>query len=218
MPSSPKRLCALVAAALIALAAGAEDLPSPDAMWLGQRIVPRSLLQGFREGLEQQVLDRALGTRVAAADQPPLRARAIAAMAPLLDEAFPPEVLAGLAAQFLARHYTDDELRALRAREESPLGRKLRDFDQRSAGLPAASPAAREAAREALARRTFTEADRRELDAFAASPLGRKGQALAPDLAGYFVDQLERRYASLRPDLEPRLQNLVEAVRMTAGN
>lgn len=218
MSPSLKHLTALAAAALMGFAARAEDLPSPDAMWLGQRIVPRSLLQGFREGLEQQVLDAALGTRVAAAEQPPLRARAIAAMAPLLDEAFPPEVLAGFAAQFLARHYTAEELRALRAREESPLGKKLRDFDERSARLPAATPGAREEAREALARRAFTEADRRELDAFAASPLGRKGQALAPDLAGFFIDQLERRYASLRPDLEPRLQSLVEAVRTTAEN
>ena len=217
MSPFPKRLTVFAAAALIGLAPRAEDLPSPDAMWLGQRIVPRSLCQGFWEGLEQQVLDKGLGASVAAVDQPPLRARALAAMAPLLDEAFPPELVAGLAAQFLARHYTAEELRALRAQEESPLGRKLRGFDEASGRVVEATPAAREDAREALARRTFSEAERRQLEAFAASPLGRKGQALAPDLAGFFVDQLERRYASLRPDLEPRLLNLVEAVRMTAG-
>ncbi len=215
MPPFPRQLSAL-AVALVGLAAGAQDLPSPDAMWLGQRLVPRTLVQGFREGVEKDAMDRVLGGRVAEADQPPLRARARTAMAPLLDEAFPPELLAGLAAQFLDRHYTADELRALRAQEESPLGRKLRDFDRSAAELSAATPAARDEARDALARRTFTDPERKELEAFAASPLGRKGQALAPDLAGFFVDQLERRYASLRPDLEPRLQNVVEAVRITA--
>ncbi len=216
MPSFPRKLAAL-AATLIGLAGRAQDLPSPDAMWLGQQVVPRTLVQGFRQGVEKDVMDKVLGARVAEVDQPPLRARARQAMAPLLDEAFPPELLAGLTAQFLARHYTAEELRALRAREESPLGRKLRDFDRSTAEIVAATPAAREDAREAMARRTFTEAERRELEAFAASPLGRKGQALAPDLAGFLVDQLERRYASLRPDLEPRLENVVEAVRMTAG-
>lgn len=217
MPTFPRNLVVFAAAALFGLAGRAEDLPSPDAMWLGQRIVPRTLVQGFRDGVEQDVVERVLGTRVAAVDQPPLRTRAHAALAPLLDEAFPPELLAGLAAQFLARHYTAEELRALREREESPLGRKLRDFDRSTAELAGATPAAREDAREALARRSFSEAERKELEAFAASPLGRKGQALALDLAGFFVDQLERRYASVRPDLEPRLQNLVEAVPMTAG-
>ncbi len=215
MSSFPRTLTAL-AAALIGLGGRAQDLPSPDAMWLGQRLVPRTLVQGFREGIEKDVMDKVLEARVAEVDQPPLRARAHQAMAPLLDEAFPPELLAGLAAQFLAGHYTADELRALRAREESPLGRKLREFDRSAAEISAATPAAREEARDALARRTFTDAERKELEAFAASPLGRKGQALAPDLAGFFVDQLERRYASLRPDLEPRLQNVVEAVRITA--
>ncbi len=218
MRSFPRTAIAVAATVLIGLAARADDLPSPDAMWLGQRIVPRTLVQGFRDGVEQEAVNRVLAARVAAVDQPPLRARAHAAIAPLLDEAFPPELLAGLAAQFLARHYTAEELQALRAREESPLGRKLRDFDRSTAELAAATPAAREESREALARRTFADSERKELEAFAASPLGRKGQALAPDLAGFFVDQLERRYAALRPDLEPRLENVVEAVRMTAGN
>lgn len=213
----PRHLLALAAVALIGGAGRADDLPSPDAMWLGQRIVPRALVQGFREGIEKDALDRALGARVAASEQPPLRARARVAMAPLLDEAFPAELLSGLGAQFLARHYTAGELRELRAREESPLGRKLRAFDRSAEELVAATPTAKEEAREALARRTFSDADRKDLEAFAASPLGRKGQALALDLAGFFVGELERRYASLRPELEPKLLNVVEAVRMTAG-
>ncbi len=216
MPSFPRTWAAL-ATALVGVIGHAQDLPSPDAMWLGQRLVPRALVQGFREGVENEIMDRVLGARVAEVDQPALRARARRSMAPLLDEAFPPELLAGMAAQFLARHYTADELRVLRAREESPLGRKLQDFERSAAAVAGPTPAAQEEAREALARRTFSDAERKELEAFAASPLGKKGQALAPDLAGTFVDQMERRYASLRPDLEPRLMNVVEAVRMTAG-
>ncbi len=216
MPSFPRKLIAFTAVALIG-AGGDDALPSPDAMWLGQRIVPRELVQGFREGVLDSVLDKALGSRVAAVDRPALRARARAATAMLLEEAFPQELLAGMGAQFLARNYTAEELKALRAREESPLGRKLRAFEQSAAEIVAATPAAKEEARGALARRTFSEAERKELETFAASPLGRKGLALAPELVGYFVDQLERRYASLKPDLEPRLQNTVEAVAMTAG-
>jgi hypothetical protein len=217
MPSFPRSLAVLATSILVGVAGRADDLPSPEAMWLGQRIVPRTLVQGFREGVEEGVLDRVLGTRVAAMEQPSLRARARMAMAPILDEAFPPEVLAGIGAQFLARHYTADELRALRTREESPLGRKLRDLDRSAAELAGATPAAREEAREALARRAFTDSERKELEAFAVSPLGRKGRALGPELAGTFVDQLERRYASLRPDLEPRLENAAEAVLLAPG-
>jgi hypothetical protein len=213
MPAVLRNLLPCAAALLAIAGTRADDLPSPDAMWLGQRIVPHAIVDGYRDALGEEVLQKAVAGRVAGADLPPLRARARAAMAPLLDEAFPPELLAGFAAQFLARHYTADELRTLRAREESPLGRKLRDFTRSAA--EAATPSGKEGAREALARRTFTDGEQKELEAFAASPLGKKGLALAPDLAGFFVDQLDRRYASLRPDLEPRLQNVAEAVLMT---
>lgn len=217
MSPSLKNLIGFAAFALVGSAGMAEDLPSPDAMWLGQRLVPRALVEGFREGLANDVMDQVLGTRVSALEQPPMRARARVAMGPLLDEAFPQDVLAGAAAQFLARHYTAEELRALRTREESPLGQKLRAFDQGASRLAAETPAARDEAREALARRTFTEAERKELEAFAASPLGRKGVGLAPDVAGFFIDQLDRHYASVRSDIEPRLRNVVEAVIITAG-
>jgi hypothetical protein len=217
MPRFSRKLGALAAATLAGLAVRADDLPSPDAMWLGQRVVPRALVQGLREGIEEDVLNRVLGTRVAAVDQPPLRARARAAMAPLLDEAFAPELLSGLGAQFLARHYTADELRALRAREESPLGRKLKEFDQAADAIVTDTPAAKDEAREALARRTFSGAERKDLEAFAASPLGRKGQALALDLTGFFVEQLERRYAAIEQELEPKLVNVAEAVLLTTG-
>lgn len=202
--------------ALIAVnSARADDLPSPDAMWLGQRLVPRAIVEGYRRALEEDALGKAAGGRVATADLPPLQARAHAVMGPLLDQAFPPELLAGLAAQFLAAHYSADELRALREHEESPLGRKLREFDRGAAELPAPTPAAREEARDALARRTFTGQDQKQLEAFAASPLGRKGMALAPDLASFFVDRLDRRYASIRADLDVRLRNAAEGVLAT---
>jgi hypothetical protein len=207
----------LFCVALVAGSGRADDLPSPDAMWLGQRIVPRAAVDGFRDAVAKDVLDKVLGGRVAAVDQPTLRARARTAMSPLLDEAFPPELLAGFAAQFLAAHYSADELRALRAREESPLGEKLRAFERSAADLAPATPGTRDDARDALARRTFTESERKELEAFADGPLGRKGSALAPDLLGTFVDRLERRYAAVRPDIEPRLRNVVEAVLVTAG-
>lgn len=192
-----------------------DDLPSPDAMWLGQRLVPRAIVEGYRRALEEDAVGRAAGSRVATADLPPLQARAHAVMGPLLDEAFPPELLAGLAAQFLAAHYSADELRALREHEESPLGRKLREFDRRAAELSAPTPAAREEARDALARRTFTREEQRQLEAFAASPLGRKGMSLAPDLASFFVDRLDRRYVSIRADLDVRLRNAAEGVLAT---
>jgi hypothetical protein len=199
---------ALVAVAL-ALGGGParpDDLPSPDAVALGQRAVPRSIVDGFREGVAGEVLDRATGARAGAADAAPLRARARAALEPLLDEAFPPDLLAGLAAQFLARSYTAGELRALRDREEAPLGRKLRDLDARAAQLPAADPAARDREREALARKAFTRQERAELEAFAASPLGRKVEKVGPELARHFLDQLDRRWAEVRAQLEPRLR------------
>ncbi len=217
MSSFPRKLGAFAAAVLAGLTVRVDDLPPPDAMWLGQRIVPRALVQGFRQAIEEDVLNRVLGTRVPAVDQPPLRARARAAMAPLLDEAFAPELLSGLGAEFLARHYTAAELRALRAREDSPLGSRLREFDQAADAIVAATPAAKDEAREALSRRWFTDAERKDLETFAHSPLGRKGQDLALDLAGFFVDQLERRYASVKGELEPRLVNVAEAVLLTAG-
>jgi hypothetical protein len=202
---------ALVAA--LALGGGearADDLPSPDAVALGQRAVPRTIVDGFREGVAGEAIDRVLGVRAGAADAAALRARARAALEPLLDEAFPPELLAGLAAQFLARSYTAEELRTLRDREEAPLGRKLQELDARAAQLPAADPAARDREREALARRAFTARERAELEAFAASPLGRKVERVGPELARHFLDQLDRRWAEVRGHLEPRLRRAAE--------
>jgi len=192
-------LCCSLAAALLGAPGRADDLPSPDAMWLAARIVPRALVDGFRAGIARETIDRA-GPGAGTAS-PGARARAAEALAPLLDEAFPEEFLAGAAAQFLARSYTADELRALRAREDSPLGRKLRDFYGRAAALPSDDPARR----ERLARTTFTAAERREIDDFTSSPLGRKGDELAMALAGYFLEQMERRWAEVRRELEPRL-------------
>ena len=194
-------LCCSLAAAVLGAPGRADDLPSPDAMWLGSRIVPRALVDGFRGGIVREAIERASGG--AASASPGARARAGAALSPLLDQAFPEELLAGVAAQFLARNYDADELRTLRAREESPLGRKLRDFYGRAAALPADDPGARE--RERLARATFTAAEQRQIDEFTASPLGRKGDELALALAGFFLDALERRWAEVRQDLEPRL-------------
>ncbi len=88
------------------------DLPSPDAMALGGRVVPRALLAGFRRGMEEEQLERIAATRPALTE--PERQRALAAMSPLLDEAFPPELLAGIGAQFLSSHYDAAELRELR--------------------------------------------------------------------------------------------------------
>jgi len=187
-------------AALLGATARADDLPSPDAMWLAARIVPRALVDGFRAGIARETIERAAPS--AGTASPGARARAGAALAPLLDEAFPEEFLAGAAAQFLARSYTADELHALRAREDSPLGKKLRDFYGRAATLPSDDPSRR----EQLARATFTAAELREIDEFTASPLGRKGDELALALAGFFLDQLERRWAEVRRDLEPRLE------------
>jgi hypothetical protein len=214
-PRSPLRALAVAtasAAAALALLTGspahADDLPSPDAMWLGGRIVPRALVEGFRDG----IVDAALDARVALADRPALRARARTAMAPVLDEAFPPELLAGLGASFLARHYGADELRALRAREESPAGERLRAYEKAAADVQGATPEARDEAREALSRRMFDARDRAEIEAFAASPLGRKGLELAPDLAAFFVDQLDRRWAAVRTGIEPRLRKLADGL------
>jgi hypothetical protein len=203
---------AILAAATAWPGAGAE-LPSPDAMWLGQRIVPQAIVDGYRAGLERNAIERVVGAGVAAVDQPALTARGHARMAPVLDEAFPPELLAGAAAEFLAGHYTAAELRDLRAREDSPLGRKLRDFSRQAVTLPAQDPAARDRAREALARATFTAPERKELDELAASPLGRKGEELALPLAGFFLERLERRWAEVRAELEPRLLAAARAAR-----
>jgi hypothetical protein len=175
------------------------DVPSPDAMWLGARIVPAALVEGFRRGIEDAVIGGKPGAEAARA-----------AMAPLLDEAFPPELLAGAGASFLAARYTADELRALRDREESPLGRKLRSFEQRAAQLKGETAEEREKARDALSRKMFTAAERADIEAFAATPLGKKSLALAPDLAAHFVDQLDRRWTSVRASLEPRLRAAAE--------
>lgn len=202
-------VCAL-AAALLGSPARADDLPSPDAMALGALVVPGALVQGYRAGIEESVLERVSGA-VPAADRPAFLVRARAALAPLLDEAFPPELLAGLGAQFLGTRYAPEELRALRAREESALGRKLRDFERRAAEIVVDSPASRDRAREALARETFSATERRELEGLEASGLGAKGLALAPDLAAYFVDALDRHYRSIEPELGPRLRRVAEA-------
>jgi hypothetical protein len=208
--STPSLRIAALALALLASPARANDLPSPDAMALGARVVPAALVQGYRAGIEEDVLDRVIAARLPEAERAPARARARAALAPLLDEAFPPELLAGLGAQFLAAHYAPDELRALRARE-SALGRKLRDFERRAAEIVADSPASHARAREALARETFTAAEQRALETFEASPLGAKGLALAPELATFFVDALDRRYRDIRQELDPRLRRAAEA-------
>lgn len=214
--SLPRRRGALLAvftaAAAVAAFGGparAEELPSPDAMWLGGRVVPRGLVDGFRGAIVDATLDAALAGKPPA-DRAALRARALKAMAPALDEAFPPEVLAGFGASFLARHYTADEIQALRAREESALGEKLRAFERRAAEVKGDTQEERERARDALSRRTFTGAERAEIEAFATSPLGQKGLALAPDLAGYFVDQLDRRWAAVRGAVEPRLRKIAD--------
>ncbi len=204
------QLLAAAALALLGAAARPEDLPSPDAVALGLRAVPRSIVEGFRGGVAGEALDQAMGGRAGAAGAAPLRARARAALEPLLDEAFPPELLAGLAAQFLARSYTAEELRTLRDREEAPLGRKLRDLEARVARQAAADPAARERELEALARQAFTARERAELEAFAASPLGRKVERVGPELARHFLDQLDRRWAEVRGQLEPRLRRAAE--------
>jgi hypothetical protein len=179
-------------------------------MALGARVVPAALVQGYRTGIEDGVLDRVSGA-VPGTERPAFVARVRAALAPLLDEAFPPELLAGLGAQFLASHYAPDELRELRAREESALVRKLRAFERRAAEIVADSPESGDRAREALARETFSAAERRELEALEASPLGAKSLALAPDLAAYFVDALDRQYRSIKVELDPRLRRAAEA-------
>ncbi len=204
-------LSCCVAAALLGTSSRADDLPSPDAMWLGARIVPRSLVDGFRDGIARDALKSAAGRGSDESSEPVPRPRAAAALAPALDEAFPEELLAGLAAQFLARHYSAEELRALRAHEESPLGRKLRDFYRRAGSIVAADPAARDRARDELARATFTDAERKDIDAFAASPLAKKGDELAMVLAGFFLEQLDRRWAAVRPEIEPRLRAAARA-------
>jgi hypothetical protein len=205
------RAAGLVALALLATATPVQgdDLPCPDAAWLGQRVVPHDVVEGYLAALEDDVVGRVAEGRVPAANLPAFRARARAALKPLLDEAFPPELLSGVAAQFLDRHYEADELRVLRTREESPLGRKLRAFEQQATEIRGQTPGARDETRDALARRTFTSAERRELEAFGASPLGRKWMGLAPALVGHFLDQLERHLTAIRHDLEPRMRGAV---------
>jgi hypothetical protein len=166
-------------------------------------------VDGFRDGIARDALKGATGR---GSEEPSeLVSRARAALAPVLEEAFPEELMAGLAAQFLARHYSAEELRTLRAHEESPLGRELRDFYRRAGSVVAADPAARDRARDELARATFTEAERKDIDAFAASPLAKKGDELALTLAGFFLEQLDRRWAEVRPALEPRLRAAAKA-------
>ncbi len=179
----------------------AEDLPSPDAMALGPHVVPVDLVDGLRRGIEDEALARLPG----GAPQD-VAAQARARLAPILDEAFPPELLAGIGATFLARHYTADELRALRAFEDSPLGAKLRSLHQAAPAAKGVTPEKRDEARDAQLRKALTPADRTQLDEFAASPLGKKSAALAPDLAAFFMEQLERRWSSVRAEVEPRLR------------
>lgn len=185
--------------------ARADELPSPDAMTLGRRAVPPALVDGFRKAIE----DEALG-RVPAARDPAVARKARARLRPILDEAFPTELLAGIGATFLARSYTADELRALRAHEESSVGEKRRAFEKAAADVKGDTPEERDEARAALSRRTFTAADRAALEAFADSPLGKKGIALAPDLAAFCVDQLDRHWKDVRPGVEPLLRKAAE--------
>lgn len=216
MGSFLRRLLPLAASALLFSGARAEELPSPDAMWLGERIVPIDLVAGVKDTVERSVVDQVLGTRVSTAEQPLLRSRAHAPLAPLIAEAFPPEYLSGLGARFLALHYTEAELKELRAREEAPLGKKVRAFERSVAEMVVTSAEAREEARAALARKTFTGAERKELEALAASPLGKKSGALAPELVAFFVDELDRHWTAVRATIEPRMRNTVEAVVMTS--
>ncbi len=198
----PSRSLTLLSAGLLLPALVlAEDLPSPDAMALGAQVVPRALVDGLRKGLEDETLSRLPG----GAPQDGGR-EARARLAPILDEVFPPELLAGIGATFLARHYTVEELRALRAFEDSPLGAKLRTFRRSAAETKGTTPEERDKAGDALFRQTFSAAERTQLDAFAASPLGKKSGELAPELAAFFMEQLERRWASSRAQFEPRLR------------
>lgn len=180
----------------------ADDLPSPDAMALGGRVVPVELVDGLRKGIEDEALARLPGGPPQDAAARQARAR----LAPILDEVFPPELLAGMGATFLARHYTAEELQALRALEDSPLGAKLRHLRQGPSEPKGSTPDERDKARDARLRKALSQADRAQLDAFAASPLGKKSAALAPDLAAHFMEQLERRWAAVRADVEPRLR------------
>lgn len=213
--SAPGR-SGLIALAVILLApgphraepgGGAGDLPSPDAMRLGAEIAPAVVVGGFRDAIVDAALDAALGGR-AAADRAALRARARVAMGPLLDDAFPPELLAGLGAAFLSRRYTAEELAQLRARVESPLGQRLRALER--SAVEGDTPEERERARAALYGRTFSRAEQEEIAAFEASPLGRKGLALAPDLAAAFLDGLDRRWVEVHERCQPRLRRAAE--------
>jgi len=195
--------------------AAGDELPSPAAMALGQRLVPDDLVRGFEDGVAAEVLDAVVAGRVPAVRAPAVRARARAAMAPALAEAFPPELLAGLCAEFVARRYRPEEIRALAAWESSPLAQKLRAFDGQARAVVAADPDAAKRAREELARRTFTEGERNAVATFAASPLAEKGRALAPELTGHLLAQLEARHGEVRAALRPKLVSAAEAVLAT---
>lgn len=212
VPSARRVALVAVMAITAAAARAGEELPSPAAMALGQRLVPVALVRGFEDALADEILDRVVAGRVPATRLPALRARARAAMAPALAEAFPDELVAGACGLFVARHYTPDELRALTAWEGSPLGQKLRTLDAQAAAVPAGDPAAAERAREDLARRTFGEAERKEIAAFAATPLARKGRDLAPELTAHVLEQLDRRLKAEEATLRPRLQSAAQAV------
>lgn len=196
--------------------AGADELPSPDAVALGERVLPRTLIEGFREGVAREVLDATLGPRGGTAEEPLRRARARAALTPLLQEAFPPEFLAGVAAQLLARRYSAEELRALRAREDSPLGRKVRDLENRSQRAPDTDADAHHSKGEAPSPPTFSAAERKELETFAASPLGRKVEEVGPELAHHFLEALDQRWAQARGELEPQMRKAAEAAASNA--
>lgn len=190
-------LARLVIVLLVASLPGAraDDLPTPDAMVLGRLLLPRDALAGFLDGLAQDSMDRVMAGRVPATRAPALRTRCRQAMEPALQEAFPPEVLAGLMAQSLTRHLSPEELHALRAWQES-------------------APSARGAI-EGKPGQKGTAAEEAALERSGAAAPARKLQASAPAILGDFLDRVDRRLAEVRPALRVRLDSVAEAVLQT---
>ena len=159
-------------------------------MALGERVLPRALIEGFEEGVAREAMDATLGPKSGTAEEPARRSRARAALTPLLQEAFSPEFLAGVAAQRLARRYSAEELRALRAREDSPLGRKVRDSENRSKRVPTPTR------RSPLQGRGFLPPDLQRRRAKGAREVcrfspGRKVEEVGPELARHFLEALD---------------------------
>jgi hypothetical protein len=215
---------ALVLAAALALAAAAAPgqpgharaaapASADDLRALAALTLPRALVEGLVDGLATESADRA-ARRVPRAREAEVRAKARAAAEAAAARALPEPALLDFGATLLGRHHDGAEVRALLAWYRSPLARKVDVYRREAAAIETRlqdDPPAAEREKAALTSRSLTPAERQEVEAFAASDLGRKSARLAPELTVAWLDFLERRVQPERAALDAALDGIVAA-------